>query len=246
MLQIDVGLVCKFQHSFSSSEGFEVNKIPFDGLTTRKLSYKGLAGQPAELVKPYQLKLLRDRPFSSTTKFKEKYQAFPQSSVVTKKPCVYLPPLEKMAKICLSFAHLKKSTKPFNSSSIMKKDYKPWLCKRSKSIVHALELTFSAKPMGCLTTCETYYVPHPVTVMKSYKPGWSGPKYDTLLDAKPIDATSYTPKGFVRCLASYKPGYVFEGNDDGHHFYLPEQVPAGWTLKEEESGYSLLGNGGPQ
>uniref|UniRef100_A0A8C0AT39 Stabilizer of axonemal microtubules 1 n=1 Tax=Buteo japonicus TaxID=224669 RepID=A0A8C0AT39_9AVES len=222
-------------------EKYKVNEVPFDGLTTHKASYKGMVGEPAKLVKPYQLKLLPDLPFSSTTEFQEKYQAWPRHPVFTKKPDVYLPPLEKMdlhtttqvhykhpngkpAKMCQSLAHLKKSTEPFNSSSVMKEDYKPWLCKRLKPVIHAPELTFPAKPMDCLTTFQTHYVPHPLTVVKSYKPGWSGPNHHTLLDAKTTYATSYTPKGPVRCLASYKdpPGYIFEGTDaDGHKLYLP-------------------------
>ncbi|NXU21719.1 SAXO1 protein, partial [Thalassarche chlororhynchos] len=222
-------------------EKYKVSEVPFDGLTTHKVSYKGLAGQPAKLAKPYQPKLLYDLPFSSTTEFQEKYEAWPQPPVFTKKPDVYLPPLEKMdlqtttqihykhpngkpAKMCRSLAQLKKSTEPFNSSSVMKEDYKPWLCKRLKPVTRAPELTFPAKPMDCLTTFQTHYVPHPLTVTKSYKPAWSGPKHHTLLDAKTIYTTSYTPKGIVRCLASYKdpPGYVFEGIDaDGHNLYLP-------------------------
>uniref|UniRef100_A0A8B9RU53 Stabilizer of axonemal microtubules 1 n=1 Tax=Accipiter nisus TaxID=211598 RepID=A0A8B9RU53_9AVES len=223
------------------NEKYKVNEVPFDGLTTHKVSYKGMVGEPARLAKPCQLKLLHDLPFSSTTEFQEKYQAWPWHPVFAKKTDMYLPPLEKMdlhtttqvhykhanskpAKMCQSLAHLRKSTEPFNSSSIMKEDYKPWLCKRLKPITHAPELTFPAKPMDCLTTFQTHYVPHPLTVVKSYKPGWSGPNHHTLLDAKTTYATSYTPKGLVRCLASYKdpPGYVFEGADaDGHKLYLP-------------------------
>ncbi|NXL51381.1 SAXO1 protein, partial [Podilymbus podiceps] len=221
-------------------EKYKVNEAPFEGLTTHKVSYKGLAGQPAKLAKPYQQKLLHG-PFSSTTEFQEKYQAWPQPPVFTKKPDVYLPPLEKMdlrtttqthykhpngkpAKMFRSLAHLKRNTEPFNSSSIMKEDYKPWLCKRLEPITHAPELTFPEKPMDCLTTFQTHYVPHPLTVTKSCKPDWSGPKHHTPLDAKTIYATSYTPKGVVRCLASYKdpPGYIFKGTDaGGHKVYLP-------------------------
>uniref|UniRef100_A0A8C8BNG1 Stabilizer of axonemal microtubules 1 n=1 Tax=Otus sunia TaxID=257818 RepID=A0A8C8BNG1_9STRI len=207
------------------NEKYKASEVPFDGLTTHKVSYKGLAGQPAKLTKPYQPKLLHDLPFSSTTEFQENYQAQPQPPIFTKKLDAYIPPLEKMdlhtttqihykypngkpAKVCRSLAQLKKSTEPFNSSSITKEDYKPWL----------------SKPMDCLTTFHTHYVLHPLTVTKSYKPGWSGPKHHTLLDAKTIYNTSYTPKGIVRCLASYKnpPGYIFEGADaDGHNLYVP-------------------------
>ncbi|NXS48827.1 SAXO1 protein, partial [Balaeniceps rex] len=222
-------------------EKYKVSEVPFDGLTTHKVSYKGLAGQPAKLAKPYQPKLLHDLPFSSTTEFQEKYHAWPRPPIFTKKPNVYLPSLEKMdlhtttqmhykhpngkpAKMCRSFAQLKKSIEPFNSSSIMKEDYKPQLCKRLEPITRAPALTFPAKLMDLLTTSQTHYVPHPLTVTKSCKPGWSGPKHHTLLDAKTTYATSYTPKGIVRCLASNKEpsGYIFQGTDaDGHNFYLP-------------------------
>ncbi|XP_010137680.1 PREDICTED: protein FAM154A-like, partial [Buceros rhinoceros silvestris] len=223
------------------NEKYKVNEVPFDGLTTHKVSYKGLAGQPAKLAKPYQPKLLDDMPFSSTTEFQEKYLAWPRPPIFTKKPNVYLPPLEKMdfhtttqmdyknpngkpAKMCRFSVQLEESNEPFNSSSIMKEDYKPWQCKRLKPIIHAPEMTIPVKPMDCLTTSRTHYVPQPFTVTKSCKPGWSGPKHHTLLDAKTTYATSYTPKGIVRCLASYKdpPGYIFEGTDaDGHRIYLP-------------------------
>ncbi|XP_040435958.1 stabilizer of axonemal microtubules 1 [Falco naumanni] len=222
------------------NEKYKANEVPFDDLTTHKVSYKGLAGLPAKLAKPYQLKR-HDLPFSATTEFQEKYRAWPRPPKFSKNPDVYLPPLEKMdlhtttqtsykhpngrpAKMCRSLEQFKKSTELFNSSSIMKEDYKPWLCKKQEPITQAPELTFPAKPMDCLTTFQTHYVPYLLTTVKSYKPGWSGPKHRTVLDAKTIYTTSYTPKGIVRCLASYKdpPGYVFEGTDaDGHKFYLP-------------------------
>uniref|UniRef100_A0A8C3J0A0 Stabilizer of axonemal microtubules 1 n=1 Tax=Calidris pygmaea TaxID=425635 RepID=A0A8C3J0A0_9CHAR len=241
-------------------EKYKVNEVPFDGLTTHKISYKRLDGKPAMLAKPQEQKILHDLPFSSTTEFQEKYQAWPQPPIFSKKPDAYLPPLEKMdlhtttqmhykypngkpAKLCRSLLQLKKSTEPFNSSSVTMEDYKPWLSKRLKPITHAPELTFPAQPMDCLTTFQSHYVHHPLSVTKSYKPAWSGPKHDTRLDDKTIYATTYTPKAIVKCLASYKdpPGYVFEGNDaDGHNLYLPSVIPSilkltlyernGWVL----------------
>ncbi|NXC42305.1 SAXO1 protein, partial [Penelope pileata] len=221
-------------------EKFKPSDVPFDGLTTHKVSYKGLAGKPAKLIKPYQPKLLHV-PFSSATEFREKYQLWPQPPIFTKKPVEYVPPVEKMdlqtttqldykhlngkpAKMCLTFGQLEKSTDPFNSSSTMKEDYKPWMCKRVKPIIHDPEITFSAKPMDCLTTFRAHYLPHPPTLTKSYKPPWPGPRSHVPIDAKTIYATSYIPKGIVRCLASYKnpPGYLFEGNNaGGHKLYLP-------------------------
>ncbi|NXU53676.1 SAXO1 protein, partial [Turnix velox] len=219
---------------------YKVNEVPFDGLTTHKICYKGLAGQPAKLAKPHQPKL-HNLPFSSSTEFREKYQAWPQPPLFIRRPDVYLPPLEKMdlhtttkidykrpngkpAKMCRSLIHFKKNTEPFNSTSIMKEDYKPWMCERLKPIIHVPELTFPEQGMDCLTTFQSCYVRHPLIVTKSCKPGWSGPKHDTAIDDKTTYATSYTPKVIDKCLGSYKdpPGYSFEGNDaDGHRLFLP-------------------------
>ncbi|KAM6391970.1 stabilizer of axonemal microtubules 1 [Rhynochetos jubatus] len=229
------------EHYVHKYEEYKASKGLFDGHTTHRDSYKGLAGQPAKLVKPCMPKIHHGLPFSSKTEFQEKYQGWSQRPVF-KKTDVYHPPREEMdlhttaymhykghpnakpVKMCQSFAQLKKSTEPFNSSSVMKEDYKPWLCRRLKPITHAPELTFPAKSMDCSTTSQTHYVSHPLTVTKRYKPGWSGPKHHTLLDAKTTYNTSYTPKAVVRCLASYKnpPGYVFETTDaDGHSLYAP-------------------------
>ncbi|NXP75045.1 SAXO1 protein, partial [Ramphastos sulfuratus] len=222
-------------------EKYKANEFPLDGLTTHKMSYKGLVGQPAKLAKPDQSKLLHDLPFSSITEFQEKYQPWRQPPRFTKTVDVYLPPLEKMdlhtttqlhykysnvkpAKMCKSLAQIKRSTEPFNGSSVMKKDYKPLLCERLKPIIHAPELTFQRQPMDCVTTFQTDYVPRTLTVAKSFKPDCSHTKHCVPLDAKTVYATTYTPKGIVRCLATYKnpPGYVFEGvSADGHKLYVP-------------------------
>ncbi|XP_010203393.2 stabilizer of axonemal microtubules 1 [Colius striatus] len=241
------------EHHVHKYQKYKANKVPFDGLTTHKVSYKGLAGRPAKLAKPYQLERCHDLPFLSTTEFQEKYQAWPQPPIFPQKPDVYVPPLEKMdlctttqmhykysngkpAKICRVFPQIKKSTVCFNGSSTMKDDYKPWLCKRRKPIIHAPKMTFPAKPVDYLTTFKAHYVPHPLKVTKRYKPVWSGPKHPTLLDAKTTYATSYTPKCITRCLASYEvpPGYVFEETDaEGHNIYIPASKSGSWKVDTE-------------
>ncbi|NXJ15231.1 SAXO1 protein, partial [Odontophorus gujanensis] len=222
-------------------EKYKPSEVPFNGLTTNKISYKGLACKPPKLAKPYQSKSLHDLPFSSSTEFQEKYKPWPQPPIFTKKPAEYVPPAEKMdlhtttqlhykclnvkpAKMCLPLDQHKKTTERFNGSSTMKEDYKPWVCKRVKPITHNPELTFPAKPMDYLTTFQTHYQPHPPMLTKSYKPPWPGPRPHIPVGAKTTYATSYTPKGAVRCSASYKnpPGYIFEGTSaDGHKFYVP-------------------------
>ncbi|XP_030324620.1 stabilizer of axonemal microtubules 1-like [Calypte anna] len=219
-------------------EEYKASEVPFDGLTTHSVSYKGLAGQPAKPVKPGQTKL-PEIPFSSSTEVQDNYQPWPRLPVFTRKPDVYLPPLEKMdlhstcqidykhlngkpATSCRPLAKLNKSAGPFNSSSVMKEDYKSWLCKKQEPIIQTPQLTLPDRPMDCLTTFQANYVPHPASVTKSCKPAWSVPQQGAPLDATTTYATAYTPKGTVRCLASYKhpPGYVFETTDaDGHQVY---------------------------
>uniref|UniRef100_A0A8B9SB17 Stabilizer of axonemal microtubules 1 n=1 Tax=Apteryx owenii TaxID=8824 RepID=A0A8B9SB17_APTOW len=222
-------------------EKYKASEVPFDGLTTHKISYKGLAGQPAKLAKPYQAKPHHDLPFSSTTEFQEKYQTWPLPPLFTIKPAVYVPPVEKMdlhtttqlhythpngqpARMCRSLVQFKKSTEPFTSSSTVKEDYKPWQCKRTKPIIPAPDLTCPAEPTDYSTTFQTHYTPHPLSITKSCKPRWPGLRPWTPLEAKTTYTTSYTPKGTARCLASYKepPGFVFKGTDEiGHKFFLP-------------------------
>ncbi|NWX89484.1 SAXO1 protein, partial [Nothoprocta pentlandii] len=222
-------------------EKYKASEVPFDGLTTHKISYKGLAGQPAKLAKPLQTKPQHDLPFSSTTEFQEKYRTWPLPPLFSKKPAVYVPPEEKMdlhtttqlhykhphgqpARICRSLVQFKKNTEPFTSSSTMKEDYKPWQCKRTKPIVPAPQMTCPSEPNDYSTTFQTYFRPHPLSITQSCKPRWPGPRPWTPLEAKTTYATSYTPKRTSRCLASYKepPGYVFKGSDEiGHKLFLP-------------------------
>ncbi|OXB75519.1 UNVERIFIED_CONTAM: hypothetical protein H355_006115, partial [Colinus virginianus] len=222
-------------------EKYKPSEDPFDGLTTNKISYKGLAGKPAKLAKPHQPKVLHDLPFSSSTEFQEEYKPWPQLPTLTKKPAAYVPPAEKMdlqtttqlhykrlngkpAKMCLPQAQHQKTTEKFSGSSTTKDDYKTWVCKRVKPITRNPELTFPDQPMDYSTTFQTHYQPHPPVLTKSYKPPWPCSRPHVPLDAKTTYATSYKPKGPVKCLASYKnpPGYTFEGTDaDGHKFYVP-------------------------
>uniref|UniRef100_A0A8C7EF55 Stabilizer of axonemal microtubules 1 n=1 Tax=Nothoprocta perdicaria TaxID=30464 RepID=A0A8C7EF55_NOTPE len=222
-------------------EKYKASEVPFDGLTTHKISYKGLAGQPAKLAKPCQSRPQHDLPFSSTTEFQEKYRTWPLPPLFSKKPAVYVPPEEKMdlhtttqlhykhphgqpARICRSLVQFKKNTEPFTSSSTMKEDYKPWQCKRTKPIVPAPQMTCPSEPSDYSTTFQTHFRPHPLCITQSCKPRWPGPRPWTPLEAKTTYATSYTPKRTSRCLASYKepPGYVFKGSDEiGHKLFLP-------------------------
>ncbi|XP_006130051.1 stabilizer of axonemal microtubules 1 [Pelodiscus sinensis] len=251
----------RFVHEY---EKYKPSEGPFDGLTTHKQSYKGLAGPPAKIVKPYQAMPTHDLPFSSSTEFREKYQAWPQPPTFIRKPDVYVPPVEKMdlqtttqthytypkgqpAKSCRPLGHVQKATAPFDSCSTMKDDYKPWHGKKAMPIIHPPEITLPAEPMENLTTFRAHYVPHPPIFTKSFKPGWSAVRPNIPVDAETTYTTSYTPKETVRCLASYKepPGYVLQEIDaSGHKFYCPiSEAERPLSSKSKERSSRLSGNG---
>uniref|UniRef100_A0A7M4DW93 Stabilizer of axonemal microtubules 1 n=2 Tax=Crocodylus porosus TaxID=8502 RepID=A0A7M4DW93_CROPO len=251
----------RFVHEY---EKYKPSDTPFDGLTTHKQSYRGLAGLPAKAMKPRHTVPCHDVPFPSSTEFRDKYLLWPHLPISIKKPAVYVPPVEKMdlkttmqthytphkgqpAKSCQPLAQFKKGTMPFDSCSTMKDDYKAWQCAKTKPIIHAPELKVAEEPMDYLTTFQTHYVPHPPTFTKSFKPGWSSLRSVTPFEGQTIYTSSYTPKKIARCLASYKepPGYVFQEIDPaGHKCYLPvleTEHPMHSKGKEQES--SLSGNG---
>lgn len=251
----------RFVHEY---EKYKHSDTPFDGLTTHKQSFRGLAGLPAKLMKPHHTVPCHDVSFPSSTEFRDKYLLWPHPPISVKKPAVYVPPVEKMdlktttqthytphkgqpAKSCQPLAQFKKGTMPFDGCSTMKDDYKAWQCTKTKPIIHAPELKVAEEPMDYLTTFQTHYVPHPPTFTKSFKPGWSSLRSVTPFEGQTIYTSSYTPKKIARCLASYKepPSYVFQEIDPaGHKFYLPvleTEHPLHSKGKEQES--NLSGNG---
>uniref|UniRef100_A0A8D0HP45 Stabilizer of axonemal microtubules 1 n=1 Tax=Sphenodon punctatus TaxID=8508 RepID=A0A8D0HP45_SPHPU len=226
---------------------YKPSDVPFEGLTTQKISYKGLPGDPAKSMKPPYNLPNRDIPFSSSTE----------------EPAVYVPPSEKMdlhtttqtdypyhkgqpAKSCKPLAQIKRHTVPFDTCSTMKEAYKPWHSQRVKPIMPVSKLTLPVEPLDTLTTVRAHYVPHPPAHTKSCKPDWPAARTHIPLEAKTIYTTSYTPKEIITCLASYKepPGYVFQEVDDaGHRQYSPIlEAHRSLTTKSRESRGSLSGS----
>ncbi|XP_061465482.1 stabilizer of axonemal microtubules 1 [Rhineura floridana] len=223
------------KHYVHEREPFKPSDIPFEGLTTHKQSYKGLAGQPAKSVKPPYVRPDLDN-FVGTTEFREKFLAWPTAPQFTRKREVYTPPKEKMdlqttaqihygnphgrpATSCKPLARIVDSTDPFNHSSTMKDDYKPWQYSRPKAIVPHQEITLPAVPMDTLTTFQTHYVPHPLPFTKSFRPRWPAARPHVPFTEETTYATSYTPKEVHICPASFKepPGYLFDKIDEGGH-----------------------------
>ncbi|XP_053155690.1 stabilizer of axonemal microtubules 1 [Hemicordylus capensis] len=223
-------------------EPYKPNDVPFEGLTTHKLSYKGLQGDPAKSLKPSYKRPDLDT-FAGTTEFRENYLAWPTPAPFTRKREVYTPPKDKMdlrtsaqihygnphgrpATSCKPMGRVVQCTDPFDHRSTMKDDYKAWQYSKPEAIVPHQELKLPAVPMDTLTTFKTHYVPHPLPFTKSFRPRLQA-RAHLPFAGETTYATSYTPKEIHICPASFKepPGYVFEKIDEaGHKRFRPASV----------------------
>lgn len=221
-------------------EKFRPCEIPFENLTTHKESYRGLMGEPAKSLKPPVRPGGLDTPFSTTTEFRDKYQAWPTPQMFSKAPATYVPPEEKMDLMTTAQAHYTypkggpaQSCRPvlsvkkggrFESSTTTKDDYKQWVSIRTEPLRPIPQLNLPTEPLDCLTTTRAHYVPHPPMATKSFKPSLSGPRGNIPVEGQTTYTISFTPKEVSRCLASYPepPGYIFEETDAlGHRIYRP-------------------------
>nr|XP_012804201.2 stabilizer of axonemal microtubules 1 [Jaculus jaculus] len=222
------------------AEKFRPCEIPFESLTTHKESYRGLLGEPSKSLKPPAKGPGLDTPFSNTTEFRDKYQAWPTPQVFSKSPITYVPPEDKMDLLTTVKAHytypkgapaqscrpvpLIKKSGHFECSTTTKDDYKQWTSMLTKPIRPIPQLNIPAEPLDFRTTTQINYVPHPLISTKSFKPPFAGPRENIPVDGQTTYSISFTPKEMDRCPASYlePPGYVFEEVDDfGHRFYRP-------------------------
>ncbi|XP_054843575.1 stabilizer of axonemal microtubules 1 [Eublepharis macularius] len=225
-------LAKRYVHEY---QPFKPSDVPFDGLTTHNLSYKGLMGEPAKSLKPPH-KLPEHSCFVGTTEFQEKFQPWPVPPIFSRKRDVYVPPKNKMdlqtstqihygnphgrpATSCKPLARVQQSTDPFDHRSTMKDDYQPWQYAKPDAVFPRSSITLPVEPMDTLTTFQTHYVPHPLSVTKSFRPRLPGPKAHIPFAQKTTYAISYTPKKAVMCPAAFKepPGYVFDKVDEGGH-----------------------------
>lgn len=219
---------------------FSPCEIPFESLTTHKESFRGLMGEPAKSLKPPARSCGLETPFSNTTEFRDKYQAWPTPQMFSKAPVTYVPPEEKMDLLTTVQAHYMypkgapaQSFRPvisvkkggrFESSTTTKDDYKQWPGTRMEPAKPIPQLNIPTEPLDCLTTTRAHYVPHPPINTKSCKPPWAGSRGNIPVEGQTTYTISFTPKDMGRCLASYPepPGYIFEETDAlGHKIYRP-------------------------
>ncbi|KAL6084869.1 hypothetical protein STEG23_013077 [Scotinomys teguina] len=218
-------------------EKFTPSDIPLENLTTHKESYRGLLGEPAKSSKPPAKLPVQDMPFSNSTEFQDKYQAWETSQVFSKAPIPYVLPEEKMDLLTTTQTHYKylrgspaqscrpvlpvKKSSHFESSTTTKDDYKQWAAVQTKPVKPTYHVSLPVEPLDCQTTTKTCYVPHLPVTTKNYKPPWVGPR-NIPVENLTTYAISFTPKEMGRCPASYTepPGYIFEEEDAmGHRIY---------------------------
>ncbi|XP_023571619.1 stabilizer of axonemal microtubules 1 [Octodon degus] len=222
------------------AEKFRPCEVPFESLTTHKESFQGLLGEPAKSLKPPARGPGLEAPFSTTTEFRDKFQAWPTPQVFSRAPAAYVPPEEKMdlltttqshytypkgapAQSCRPVLPVKKSS-CFEGSTTTREDYKQWTSARTEMVKPLPQLSCPTEPLECLTTTKAHYVPHLPANTRSCKPMWPGPRGNIPLEGQTTYAISFTPKEMGRCPASYPepPGYVFEEVDaSGHKVYRP-------------------------
>lgn len=132
------------------AEKFKPSEIPFESLTTHKESYRGLKGELTKSLKPSARPCVLDTPFSNSTEFRDKYQAWPTPQIFSKAPASYIPSEKKMdflttvrahytypkgvpAQSCRPVLSVKKGGR-FESSTTTKDDYKPWASMRMEPL----------------------------------------------------------------------------------------------------------------
>lgn len=115
--------------------------------------------------------------------------------------------------MCPSLAQLNKITEPFNSSPVVKEDYKPGLCNRPKPLTHAPD--FPSKTNKFLDYVSNLSRASFAHSYENHKPVCSGPKHHTLLDAETTYAAATHQRALLdaRPLTKTHPGYTSEKTD---------------------------------
>ncbi|KAJ8775561.1 hypothetical protein J1605_001281 [Eschrichtius robustus] len=165
-------------------EKFRPCEIPIESLTTHNESYRGLMGEPAKSLKPPARPSALDTPFSNTTEFRDKYQAWPTPQMFSKAPATFVAPEEKMDLLTTVRAHYTypkgapaQSYRPvlsvkkggrFESSTTTKEDYKQWASMQTEPVKPIPQLNLPTEPLDCLTTTRAHYVPCPPITTKSW------------------------------------------------------------------------------
>lgn len=202
--------------------------------------YQGLTGQMPKSCKPEHVKMSSDAPFQSSTEFRERFQQWPVSLPQLHKSLEYVSPTADMDLNTTNrstfirhevqpfvsakpFTRPKRSSDPFQASTTMKEDFKPWVSgRRLETVRKSEELRRASGKMEDLTTFKAHFIQHPLQPNISYKPLAATRRTDAPLEDSTMYRTEFTPKMVSLCPASFEspPGFVFQDTDKrGHRFF---------------------------
>uniref|UniRef100_A0A673GD79 Stabilizer of axonemal microtubules 2-like n=1 Tax=Sinocyclocheilus rhinocerous TaxID=307959 RepID=A0A673GD79_9TELE len=218
---------------------YKPSSQPFQDLTTQRQDYQGLPSQPTKSCKPELLKVATDKPFQSSTEFRDRFQQWPVSLRQMQKSVEYTSPTEHMDLTTTSHTDYIKhqiqpfvsakpfslpttSSRPFQGNTTTRDDFQPWVAQRQSMIRKQEEIQRASGKIEDLTTFRAHFIQHEPQPSFSFKPQNTPLWTDAPLQNETMYRTEFMPKKISMCLAGfeYPPGFVFDNCDDrGHRFF---------------------------
>ncbi|XP_031425577.1 stabilizer of axonemal microtubules 2 isoform X2 [Clupea harengus] len=228
---------------------YKPSSEPMQVLTSHKQDFQGLPGRIAKSCRPENPKAASSCAFQSSTEFRDRFQQWPITKPPRQKTIEYVAPTAEMDLSTTSntyytkhniqpyvtakpFAPPVRCSVPFQSTSTMKEDFKPWAPCKPDIIKKPEELHKATGKMEGLTTFRAHFTGHVLQPSVSYRPPNVAMNRDVPMEDGTMYSIEFTPKQIDVCPASFDslPGYEFEDSDErGHKFFrkVPSQGKAG-------------------
>lgn len=228
-----------------AKQEYKPSSQPFDDLTTHRINFKGTLGEIRKSCKPENGKVGSNARFQGSTEFRDSFQPWEVAPNHIQKSFEYNPPTTHMELDTtnhlayvphpLSYvspvrpvSHGRRSNVPFQGSSTMKDDFRPWESKRQEMIKRDHEMPKIVGKFDDLTTFKSHYLPHGIQLTHSFKPTNAAMHSSAPFESGTLYRSDYTPKKNEICPANYDfpPGYVFESVDSrGHRLFRKLLTP---------------------
>ncbi|XP_030046285.1 stabilizer of axonemal microtubules 2 [Microcaecilia unicolor] len=225
-------------------EEYKPSSQPLEDITTHRLNFKGLLGELTKSCKPEQGKIGSDARFDGTSEFHDSFQPWSVSLPQFHKFPDYVAPstpmdmdttthidyIQKRLSPVGPFkpvSQRKKCNAPFQSSTTMKEDFRAWDSSRTGIIKRDEQMPKPDGKFSGLTTFQSHYVPHEITLTQSCKPPVMPLHTSVPFESGTMYRAEYTPKKPDICPASYPspPGFEFERTDEHGHKHFREVTP---------------------
>nr|XP_033775401.1 stabilizer of axonemal microtubules 2 [Geotrypetes seraphini] len=223
-------------------EEYKPSSQPLEDITTHRLNFKGIIGELAKSCKPEHGKIGSDVRFEGTTEFHDSYPPWSVSLPQFHKFPDYIPPSTPMdADTTTHIDYIqhrfspvapikpvsqRKPSGPFQSSTTMREDFRAWDSSRQGIIKRDEQIPKPDGKFDGLTTFQSHFVPHEITLTESCKP-LSIYHPPVPFEGGTMYRAHYTPKKAEICPASYPspPGFEFERTDEDGHKHFRELPP---------------------